>query len=589
MAAEYFVFIPNNPVVLNEPGKHASRIISCVKIPNYVFAGINGQSFAPNGIDKVDNVHVVRIKDSDPTGRESYDTITLDISSAPGFSNIAYINGFIWVAGYDDIGGGVNNGALVRINPETLNVTITIYSTAVVPSNEPFPIGRFGNDERYIYVTWYTGLGELTASGLYRWDTTDLSFTRLGSASFAAVDLGGSALFLAALVDDTYVWGFVGTDTTYLLKVNKVTGDLVDNIQVPFPGDDVAQWTDSLGEGWIFIGYAGGAFALGQNIGLTAVRKSDLAMFHLPKLDVNQTDGGENYGLCVHKNKLLVLESNTLTYVIDLAAANPSTWDRAMTQEQLDVAVPRIFQWALPRWPGPAIINIGLQGYGRIPNEMIADDEEEFFHIFGFPIGIFSDQYENIDATSAYFRAEVLGISEPPPEISTLKITGLDSSVTLHGFIDDNRGGTMTACGFYFDSFSPPETLVPADAVPASGEFTATVIAAPGTYYVRAFGTSSFGTTEGDIVQVVVPSTPTRGFSGKCFLANGQPAVGASVYLIDISNDAVVAILTTDAEGDYSIDEQSLFDLIRPGKFYHLVANNSSLSKRGHSMVSRQP
>lgn len=586
--------------VLNDVDKRACRVHGCVKLPGFVF----GSTRIVSGVAGEDDVSFLKIDDSDETV-SAYQVAQMLVhpdanEAVDSLDCMVFAQGYLWVpcAILRDDGSGISfdpaisSPAFLRIDPNDITQQTyfenTIAATAVV---EMMNGNAVCTDGEYIYHVQCSQAGFESTSGLYRFRIATETFDLIGTASFGEFTHPGKSCH-AAVVDEDYVFASMSTvgDPAYLVKVDKRTGEFVGRVQIPQATDDMVQWVHpETGVKWLFLGWevTEGNFGYGQNIGAIAVRKGDLAVFYLPKLGPEDNDTVTSYASLVFGDLLFDTKTNNHTYVIDLLAVDPSLWSTTMSPAQMASIVAKDITYDFP-----GAFFAGGNTNGRIPNEMMMD-AEGVMHFFCWSShgGFIGDNPPSVDTTSGYMRVIIPGVSAVPPDIVTLFPTGVGADgLTLRGFVDSDAGGTMVESGFFFDATSPPTTEYPSDLVPSAGQFTRTITPGPGTYFVQAFGVSSQGEAAADILQVTIPLEANRGFSGTAAYSDGAPAVGVSVYIIDTDTDEVVHVLTTDAQGNYSLSESDEIDMLRPDKRYHLFAAlPGETSQRALSKTSRSP
>lgn len=588
------ILVPDLAVLLDVAGKRACKLHGCVKTPGYVFG-------SARIVNETDRVRLARISDSDPTGL-AYDTLSFQAeiyddtyhqANESGLDGVVYAGGFIWMLSV--ISPPINDAfstleiALIRVDPNTLEYTIFQFERTVVSSIEIFVfcLSVLGTDGEYLYTVNCSGFpGEDVNGpirGLYRWKVSDQSFTLLGNASFE--EFGTMADPHSIHVDNDYVWANLstGVDPLHLIKVDKRTGELLDRVLIPRGTDDMAQWTSPLtGEGWIFIGHE---FVNTSEFGfpwaaISAIRKSDMAMFTLPPYWLTKDVSYENsISVSAFGNYLIDTRSDKHIYAINLLEHDPSTWHEELTDLELEEIITKDFTITFP----PA-----FESSVRTPGEVMRD-ENGLFHILVWPNPLV-DEPPGSDATNGFIRLTLPGITLSPPVITTLYPTSTEDGTLLRGYVDQPAtNGAITETGFYFDSFSPPTTEYRSDFDAQFGEFTKELEVIPGTYYIQAFCKSSQGDVLGEIIEVQVPLTTSRGFTGFCRLdtINGPPMAGVSVYIMDTVHQKIKAVVTSDSTGRFTINQDLLIDMLRPERTYTLFAVHPGTNRRSLSKVSQ--
>jgi hypothetical protein len=148
--------------------------------------------------------------------------------------------------------------------------------------------------------------------------------------------LGGASH--AVLVDDIYIW--LNVVTPYVLQAGNQYGSQpsyylamtrlhkIRKSDMTYIGyANVAQVTDDMGQddNYIYLGHEpAGALCYGYTWGTSAVRKSDLAVFSLPKLASSDTTTVTSFGVLRVGNRLINIKTNNHLYTIDIT--DPSQW-----------------------------------------------------------------------------------------------------------------------------------------------------------------------------------------------------------------------------------------------------------------------
>lgn len=578
----FHLLTPSASRLLDIPTKRGLRVHGSVKLPGFVYGSCRHSNLTDGP------VHFIKIDDSN-SGITSYETTHLaELADfhTPNLDCLVFGAGFLWTVFTDG-----SNTFVARVDPTSLACTITEFAISSLPSAAG---GVSTCDGEFLYLgCLHTAVP--SQIGLHRIRLSDMSHSLLGNASWSA---NAVDIFPHSSVADAehvyFSFPQVGAPS-YLIKADKTTGELLGKIQIPTSTDDMCHWTSPSGVGWLFLGWeVRGAtdFGFGMNVGAIAVRKSDLAVFFLPKLGPEDNDAVISYGSLVFGNHLLDTKTNNHTYVIDLTAAAPSTWATSMSTEQKGLVIAKDITWDLPGgWTS------GGNSNNRIPNEVLAD-EEGVFHFFAWPSaggGAGGDALPGLDAASGYFRATIPGLVAVPPTVSSLIPTGSGAAdAVLRGVVESNEGGTVVETGFEADSFTPPTTKHTTTITPQIGTFSKTITPSGGgsTFYVRAYATSNMGTGKGEIIQYSTPIATSRGFTGTIRTPDDAPVADATVYIVDAATGDVIATAVTDSSGVYSITHATIEDFLRTTKAYHLFAaaviggsNRRALSKTSRAAI----
>lgn len=145
-------------------------------------------------------------------------------------------------------------------------------------------------------------------------------------------------------------------------------------------------------------------------------------------------------------------------------------------------------------------------------------------------INFSGDRVRYFDAYNVEVAGGASVIEAGAPVVLTSSASATGAEVVLAGIVTDSGTAPVSARGFaYSTSPSPTVSNSVVGAGTGTGSFTGSTPAlAPGTYYFRAFATSTIGTSYGSEVQVVVAAGQTITFAQPADqVINGAPLVVA--------------------------------------------------------------
>ena len=252
---------------------HASVIVKC---GNYLYASVLGNPDVEVG-------SIIRI---DP------ESLAITSLGLPYFApdGLASDGNFLY---------GMFGSTVKKINPSTLEVV------DCVVSDENYNDANFiENPDHYssqLYGDWSYGLGSTPHT-----ISVDATFIYLNSVITYTIQHG----------DQPQYW----LTASRLHKIRKADMVYMGYAVLSQITNEMAQNKD-----FVFVGHEPlGALCYGYNWGSSAVRKSDMSVFTLPKLSASDSLGNISNGVLLVGNKLIDVKANSHLYVID--ATDPSQW-----------------------------------------------------------------------------------------------------------------------------------------------------------------------------------------------------------------------------------------------------------------------
>lgn len=433
--------------------------------------------------------HIARVKEDDYSSIQTVKLTSAINGDLVYYEGACVARGLVWVCPTQF--GSVTPQELWSIDPATLAATRRhtfaepISGTATgLPSYVCETVTTDGNR---IYLTG--------GKNVAVWDIDAATMTIYSNPG----GVPSNTAFHSAQVDDTYWYGFCTTrfagavETCYATKLLKSNMSLVQRVEIPKCTDDMTQ----NGE-WLFAGVEDdlkGPYALW---GVLALRKSDMAIFALPKLGVEDVPlDVQSYASLVFGTRLMDYKTNGRLYHID--ASNPALWGLT--------ADPNLFV-KHDTWLD------GVVPTGRPANELLRD-ERGWLHSTVWPAS---------DTASGLVRYQLPGVnlSGPPSVITLAPIVEQGVDVTLRGDVTDAGGATITERGFYHGTANPPTTkIVVAGTAVGSYDHVVPWPTDGQMYYVRAFATNSYGESLGTVYDY-------GSDSGRCHTSGGGRVVTSS-------------------------------------------------------------
>lgn len=513
MSTSHSLFIPaEDSIVLKDP--LSVKIHGAVFVDPYLIGTPRG---GPNlGLEDEDEARVVRIHKNDYS---TYDAVLLEDPNNPGtvikgMEDAVYApsRNRVYSHGVSEASGGW----IVEINP--LSDPFDVQAVASTPSG----VEALATDGDFLY-----GAG----NELWKWDLEDFSLQ-----ASAAYDLGGD-IHSMILASDGYLYGIgssnaLAADTVLIGRIDPSDLSTVTTAPVGQCTDDMAEIDD-----WIFAGpeeateEAGGFPQLGYDWGAVAIRKSDMAVFHLPWLP-GETGVIVAFGVFVRGNKLFIQKTNRRTYVIDLGLHPPDTWsDSSDTNQVVTHYYGFIFE---ENFTAPD------QSGTLVANELMMDSEGRL-HAFAWP------NFDS-DGNSGAFRWEPEGLSLVPEPGTVAGVARLDGSPL--------EGASVQAVD--------PAALALSAVTDALGDYTLSGLDPAKTYHV-------FVEHAGHVALSQPGVTGLSEISGRVTRRNAEPVEGATVYAVESSGaDAEgTGLEASDAQGDYAVR------LLESGATVHMVAEDT--------------
>jgi len=290
-------------------------------------------------------------------------------------------------------------------------------------------------DAEYLYVAYTTSYG--TDSGYY-----------------ASLDISCHEMHKIRM-SDMLPAGFV--------KIPKSTDDCTQNATHIFFGHEVQGGADPRA-----YGYAWGAYA---------VRKSDLRLTGLPKLNAKDRIGATtSYASLIFGNYLFDVKTNKQVYILDISDVDNWSVDELIGQRTV-----KSYQFNYNDFVIPRILN----------ELMVAPDGTFYAFGWGIPSDLMEIEILDLNVVSA-------------PVIETNNASKSGNAIILSGFEINSGGKVYTARGFKYSTDPTALTNIIASAE-TTQTFTATIPELPeGTYYYQAYQINSEGESSAEVKSFII-------------------------------------------------------------------------------------
>jgi len=562
----------------------------------YVFGSSREQGI--NNTENDVNAVFVKVQASDYTNKIEMDLLDEEGQKCHDFNQLVFCNGFLWTIGRTGItaGSGANQYAyLFRIDPDSLEY--------VGFKNTPGAIALLSTDshgtdgERFLF-TGATDVGKIDTDeliGVYA-NRTYTDFT-VASVDFPIYDSSSQGYFLdprspnsfntitkgfihSYVVDGEFLYLEYTSSSNFnqdeqeseceLHKVRISDMTAAGYARIPKCTDDATQNAE-----WIFLGIETGithdvndqrSKNMGYDWGCAAVRKSDMALFVIPRLHSTDEKGTSSYASTVFGDFLIDQKTTRYSYVLDIS--DPSSWTEI--DQFADAG-----SWIINDTIGSHTLKVFrlYEDYtdendntltSGIPNEIMVDSQNNF-HSFGWngsPSG----------SPSSLSRYTIEGISFiGKPIIDTFTPELIDDELQLTGKIINENGAEVTSVGFEYSSeqdFSSGVTSINS----VIGNFTNSLDVSGfplGTTYIRAWGVNSEGKGYGDIVSYTIEADYTNlSITGTSRLLDESPIENAQIALFDQLTFEFIESTVTNASGEYTFNNTNNF---APNKKHILI------------------
>jgi hypothetical protein len=356
------------------------------------------------------------------------------------------------------------------------------------------------------------------------------AYCTIPDASYNDIDGGGTGVSAhSILIDDTYIWlnclvSYGGLN--YSSRIHKIQKSNMTYVGYAI----VAQTTDDMGQddNYVFCGHEpADVSCYGYTWGTSAVRKSDLAVFVLPKLSTSDTMGNISYASLRFGNYLFDCKINNHLYIIDIT--DPSTWTIESNPNNFV-----LYDYTI------------TDPYNSYPHNEIVMDNDGKFHEFTWCPNI-----------AAYLRRIIIsGLNFiSAPELNTVGANGITASfATLNGYIRASGGREIIACGFEWGTTSEIyDHNVSVPAVPA-GSFSLLIEnLTPGqTYYYRSYASNSIGTTYSNESSFTVLSNAIIPSILGSVTKDSAVVQGATIFLVNVGSGQFVAKKLSNGNGRFA-------------------------------------
>jgi hypothetical protein len=550
--------IPEDEIALDKVNKRSCLVHGSVIYSGYVY-GVPRAS--ANGLIPHNNNAICKIKIDDYSDYTAKCLINENGDDLYNCGQVVVCGNYLYVSSNNP---DASRSGVAKINPTTLDHTTL--------DNRLIQTDGMASDGTYLY----TSLGAIVSK--VNPNTMSVVNVTIPDTSFNdQVDMGGgvysSSLFglhsfgsgqsaHAIIVDSDYI--YVNCLVAYILQEGNTNGSQpayyltssrihkIRKSDMSYIGYAlVAQVTDDMDQDsqYIYLGHEPlGTICYGYSWGQSAVRKSDLAVFKLPRLGIEDTPETTSYGVLVTQGKLINIKTNNHLYVIDVT--DPSQWT---IESEISNFV--IYDYIV----GPGISSTW-------PHNEILVDSNGKFHEFIWTI------------PSCLKRILIPGISfTSTPVINATTATELaTNSAILNGHIVTAGGKNITENGFVIGTTSGiygapiPTTL----AINDDFSYSASELLESQTYYYKAYAINELGTTYSTemsfkTLAFVLPETLVASYSesnnsaydvsfaygdssiGQGFLGNGSKLssckfyIGA-YYIIPLTGNAIAKLYAQD-------------------------------------------
>ena len=479
---------PGNFITMSAPS--VDYVHGTVVVGDYLYGATRG----------ADGANFFKLKCND------YSDVTyLLISASPwgkiyGLEAIVYCSGFLWM---QSVHTSSLYDLLVRVNPITLEYIVFKISENNTDNalNEPI-----GTDGIYLYASCYTSVRKITPPlatlaeyGYIQGDapialpvnsivgTCNLLLPHpTAVARVHSIIIDSKHIYLACTATTTAAPNgiFDNIQITHLQKINKLTMLTVGDIPCPKTTDDMTQ-----NEDYIFLApeliFSITVVALGDEMGLIAIKKSNLAFKYLKALTSSDYGNKQTlrscFGVQYFGDYMLVQKSNkNEAYVID--TSDIDNWGDNFPIGGASLARLRF--------------TLNGSDFLTIPANELSLGSDGKFH---------ANTWTNADTTVFKFNVDGFVFSYPPV-VQTVLIQSLINSTTIGGEILSPGSSDVTMVGLRYGTVSTNLDQIISFENP-SINFQSVLNLTPGIYYFQAYAANSAGTSYGSIVPFVVGNT----------------------------------------------------------------------------------
>jgi hypothetical protein len=297
----------------------------------------------------------------------------------------------------------------------------------------------------------------------------------------------------------------------------------------------------------------------GASWGAAAIRKSDMAIFALPRLNATDcpfsADGFPivSYASCIFGNYHFEGKTNGQIYVID--QSHPDHW----LTPNIDGTLPTSNDFYESQ---QALLDDQVMGdfrckyqngnYADYPNELMVDGDGYMHVTF----------WENPASICKYLIPDFSLVSAPT--VQTAAATEITSSfATLNGFILATGNQIITDCGFYYGT--DPDALntqVHANVVQNTNavNFLLENLNPTTTYYFKFYAVNSQGEDIGDVMSFTTLIYVAVPVILGTVVKDSIPVQGVTVFLVNVKSGQYIKKKTTNINGRFSFTGLSMIN-----------------------------
>lgn len=465
---------------------------------NYVHGTVVVGDYLYGATREVDGANFFKLKCND------YADVTYLMISATGLGNllrfeqIVYCSGFLWMQSNNI--AGTPYDLLVRVNPVTLEYVVFKISENNADNALSEPIGTDGT---FLYASCYTSVRKITPPlstlAEYGYIQGDAPIALpvnsiIGTCNLLLPHPTAVARVHSIIIDSNHIYLactataapngiFDNIQITHLQKINKLTMLTDGDIPCPKTTDDMTQ-----NENYIFLApelISSAVVALGDEMGLIAIKKSNLAFKYLKALTSSDYGATQTlrscFGVQYFGDYMMVQKNNqNESYIID--TSDIDNWG-----EDFPVGGATL-----------ARLRFTLNGAAFLtpPANELSLGSDGKFH---------ANTWTNVHTTVFKFNVDGFVFSYPPV-VQTVLIQSLINSTTIGGTILSPGSSDVTMVGLRYGTVSTNLDQIISFENP-SINFQSVLNLTPGIYYFQAYAANSVGTSYGSIVPFVVGNT----------------------------------------------------------------------------------